>query len=71
MQAAKELSSEAKALSRSREILEQMRMEKYERLYAALGGGWCIGVKANSGGIHPYSETVRQNWTMRLQIARG
>ncbi|EER00654.1 hypothetical protein Pmar_PMAR019803 [Perkinsus marinus ATCC 50983] len=39
VKAAKELSSEAKALSRSREILEQRRMEKYERLYAALGDG--------------------------------
>ncbi|KAF4715463.1 hypothetical protein FOZ63_030732 [Perkinsus olseni] len=38
IKAAKELSSETKALGRSREILERKKMEKYERLYRALGG---------------------------------
>ncbi|KAF4702274.1 hypothetical protein FOZ63_026575, partial [Perkinsus olseni] len=38
IKAAKELSSETKALGRSREILERKKLEKYERLYRALGG---------------------------------
>ncbi|KAF4663754.1 hypothetical protein FOL47_005565 [Perkinsus chesapeaki] len=34
----KELSSEARALERSREILQAKKMEKYDRLYRGLGG---------------------------------